>query len=344
MIRGHGNDRYLFDIEIKGDFSSNIAYNNHSDKIISYLRENLDTIRHYPDPEAKQLTRLIAKHHGIATDQILVTAGSAEAFYLMAHRLGGARSVIGIPAFAEYEDACRLFGHDLRFVPLAELFTTPLDQAETIWWGSPNNPDGQLSTPDQVGALISKYPQAHYIIDCAYAHLSDMVQDLTPLHSEYPQLITIHSLTKVFDIPGLRLGYIIAPSPLIDELRGYQTPWSVNALAQEVGRYIMQNFDALMPDITQLIQESRSFQRELSGISQLRVTSSDTNYFLVRMQEGTAADLKAYLIHTHGLLIRDASNFRGLSPQHFRVAVQDPVTNANLIKAIADYFDHYHVH
>lgn len=343
MITGHGNDRYLFEETIKGDFSSNIAYNNYSDRILRYIKEKLEKVCNYPDPKSERLAAAIAQHHGISADQVLVTAGSAEAFYMTAHRFSGAKTTIAIPSFAEYEDSCALFHHKLSFVSLPELWDTDALHADTIWWGSPNNPDGIISTSVQVHRLVQSSPRTHFVIDCAYTHLSETTDDLTPLHRECPNLITIHSLTKAFDIPGLRLGYIIASPTLVEEIRGYQIPWSVNAIAQEAGQYIMEHYSALLPDIPQLIHESQLLQKSLMQIPELEVTPSETNYFLIRMKEGTSADLKQYLIREHGLLIRDASNFRGLTPRHFRLAVQSAEDNALLVEAIKQYFSR-HVH
>lgn len=342
MITGHGNDRYLFGQTIRGDFSSNVAYNNYSDRIVRYLRETLDRACNYPDPKSERLTHLIAEHHGITSEQVLVTAGSAEAFYLTAHCFRGAKTAIAIPSFAEYEDSCALFGHKLTYVPLVELNNHfPIGDMDTVWWGSPNNPEGRLSTLDKTTALLLSAPGTHFVVDCAYTHLSQQSQDLTPLHAKFPNLITIHSLTKAFGIPGLRLGYIITTPALVEEIRNHQIPWSVNAVAQEAGRYIMEHYDALLPDVAQLTHESRMLQRSISQIEGLEVIASETNYFLIRMQRGTAAKLKQHLIEEHGLLIRDASNFRGLTPQHFRIAVQAPETNKLLIDALTEYLNTY---
>lgn len=103
----------------------------------------------------------------------------------------------------------------------------------------------------------------------------------------------------------------------------------------------MEYHDALLPDIAQLIHESQLLQRSLRQIESLEVMPSTTNYFLVRMTQGTAADLKQYLIEEHGILIRDASNFRGLTPQHFRIAVQMPETNRLLVDALTLYFERH---
>ena len=152
-----------------------------------------------------------------------------------------------------------------------------------------------------------------------------------------PNLVVVRSLTKVFAIPGLRLGYIVANRNLVKLLWNIKMPWSVNALAAEAGCFIADNYQALLPDVSSLAQSCACLQNALCSVGGVEVTPSGTNYLLARLTKGSAAQLKQYLVKQHGLLIRDASNFRGLSPAHFRVATQGEQKDSALVAAIAGF-------
>lgn len=338
MISGHGNDLYAFGGKIKADFSSNVAYNNASAEIMAYLGTQLHRIVNYPDPEARELVRKIALHHGVNVGNVFVTNGSTQAFYLLAHYFSKKKTVIAYPGFAEYEDACRLYGHELSFVPISQLLGCDFSETDTVWWGNPNNPDGTLTSSENVKNVCERYPNTVFIIDAAYAELCPSCENMIALYNDYGNVITVHSLTKAFAVPGLRLGYLIGDEKLIAGISSRGIPWSVNALAQEAGIYIMDNYDDLMPDVNALCDESAALQLQLSRIGQLEILPSACSFFLAKMNAGTAGALKHFLVEKHGILIRDASNFRGLSPRHLRLSVQGKEKNAQLVGVLENYF------
>lgn len=338
MLTGHGNDIYDFADKITGDFSSNIPYKNCGEQVAAHLRQKMHLIGNYPDPNAAALTRQIARHHGISAENILVTNGSAEAFYLLAHLFSGEPSTIAIPSFAEYEDACTLYRHKLSFFPVADFSSASSFECKTVWFAVPNNPDGEIIAPETIDNLCRTHRHTFFIADNAYGELCPACRPIVPLHARNSNFISVHSLTKTFAIPGLRLGYIVAHETIIKQLQPLRTPWTVNALALEAGGFVMRNYSRLLPDSQALCRESAEFQQQLALVPQLEIVPSRGNYFLVRMKTGTAAHLKSYLIENHGLLIRNADNFRGLSAQHFRLSVQESAMNARLIEALKQYF------
>ncbi|HBK42604.1 pyridoxal phosphate-dependent aminotransferase [Petrimonas sp.] len=339
MLYGHGNDLYDYSEKITADFSSNIPYRNASVQIVAHLSGCLHLISDYPDPNARALTHEIAEHHNLSPENVLVTNGSAEAFYLLAHLFAGKHSTITYPAFAEYEDACTLYGHTLSFMPVSELCgSINFTSNETVWFAFPNNPDGSIVSSETIENLCLNNPDSYFIIDNAYGELCTQCQPVIPLHANYPNLISVHSLTKTFAIPGLRLGYIVAEKNIINRLQPLRIPWTVNTLAQEAGSFVMENYSRLLPDAGILCRESQQLQQQLATLSHLEVTPSPCHFFLIRLKSGTASQLKSYLLEKHGILIRDASNFRGLSPCHFRLSVQEKTANDRLTDALRDFF------
>lgn len=339
MIAGHGNDLYDYVGKIKYDFSSNIPYRNASSRVVNHLSEQLHLIGNYPDPNARKLTNQLADYHAFSPANVLVTNGSAEAFYLLAHLFEGKKSTITFPAFAEYEDACNLYEHNLTFLSIKELQNRKRFFTDTVWFALPNNPDGTVTPIETIETFCRNNPRTFFIVDNAYGELCLQCDSVIPLHARHKNLISVHSLTKTFAIPGLRLGYIIAHADVIEQLQPLRTPWTVNALALEAGSFVMQNYHDLLPPSEELCHESALFQQQLSALPGLEITLSPCNFFLVRLTCGTAADLKQYLIEKHGILIRNADNFRGLSPQHFRLSVQGKDANDCLYEALSQFIN-----
>jgi threonine-phosphate decarboxylase len=153
--------------------------------------------------------------------------------------------------------------------------------------------------------------------------------------AELPNVIQVHSFTKTYAVPGLRLGYITAHKRLTEEMRLFLRPWSVSALAIEAGKYLFEHLELICrPDLA----EAQRLRQQLIAIG-IDVMPTQTNFMLCRMKEHDAGALKKYLVRHHGMLIRDASNFHGLTPQHFRVAAQTPVENDALVAAIRNFIE-----
>lgn len=338
MIHGHGSDLYNQTHPIIADFSSNVWYKGLSDGLLQHLNAKIKEVIHYPEPDAASVAKAIAEIHNVFPENVLVTNGATEAFYLLAQLFQVGDSTIVYPAFAEYEDACRVFNHTLHFVDNQHLTAQlPVENCQTLWLGNPNNPDGKVFAPDFVQRLCIENPFTHIIIDEAYAHLCSQFSSSLDLVATQRNLIVVHSLTKAFAIPGIRLGYIIADSEIIARLTSLKMPWSVNSFAIEASRYLLPRFKTLLPDLETLETESKEMQKRLSEVNGLEVTPSDCNYFLVRIKHHHASDLKQFLISKHGFLIRDASNFRGLDPHCFRIAIRDKETNILLVEAIREF-------
>ena len=325
MINGHGDDIYQYS-GIRCNFSSNISPLIDTTALCQHLAGRLTLINHYPEPSASPLEELIAAKHGISPCEVLVTSGATDAIYLIAQTLRDERTfAVKRPTFSEYADACRMYGYE----------ESPKGGA-VRWLCNPNNPTGELRTTDTVKVLSRRH---HWlIIDQSY-------EDYTwaPLLSaqttiDMQNVIVIHSMTKRFAIPGLRLGYIIAPSAVIDRLRANYRPWAVNALAIEAGCWLLKHeMPYYREEMKLLLAQTRFLHEQLRGIFGIHVYPTDTNFMLCSIQQSSAAELKTYLLAHHGFLIRDASNFEGLSACHFRIATQEPKHNEELVEAIKTY-------
>ena len=323
MLYGHGDDFYNAKNEVKINFSSNVWHGANLDKLKEHLIEHFDKLTRYPEPDAATLKRLLARRYEIKEENIVVTNGSITAFYLLAQAWRGAKSMIAIPSFSEYEDACRLHEHEISFFPTSDdLSELSLEGQDFCWICNPNNPDGKLIHRTELLRLISANPQTTFIIDQAYVAFTteDMLKPSDV--KTHKNLILVQSISKAYNIPGLRIGYLVASPEIAEKVNMYIIPWSVNAIAIEASKYILIHPAQFTLPIRKWQRETADFIYQLSKLDGLEVIPTSTTFFLVRLKKGTAADLKQFLLDNYGILIRDASNFRGLDETYLRLSTQ----------------------
>ena len=124
---------------------------------------------------------------------------------------------------------------------------------------------------------------------------------------------------------------------MIDLLRPLRQPWSVNALAIEAGMFLLQHGQPAVANLDDYLKESERLRQALRQIDGIRIFETKTNFMLCELSHSSASQLKDYLIHEHGMLIRDCSNFHGLSNHFFRVSAQLPEENDALVEAIRTF-------
>ena len=335
MTYGHGDDKYRYGDRIKMNFSSNIYQRADLTELKDYLATRLDAIGNYPEPEPRALEALIAEKLEISADMVMVTNGANEAIYLIAQLYRHWASVIPQPTYNEYADACRMFGHTISYDRNDELNILPEDRI--YWLCNPDNPTGNVLLKSLITHIIRKHPRYLYVIDQSYADYTlQPMLEMKEMLDCYNVMI-LQSLSKKYCVPGLRLGYLTASPIIIDRLRDIRQPWTVNALAIEAGKWLIENDPKMLPDLKEYLDEAQRVTQELSEIEGLMVMDTQTHYMLANIDWATSLELKNWLIEKHGILIRDASNFHSLDDHCFRVAAQTPEENDALISAIKAY-------
>ena len=340
MLFGHGDDFYNFQQEVKINFSSNVWHGANLEKLTEHLRAQFDKLSHYPDPDVSSLKRLLARRFEIKEENVVVTNGSVTAFYLLAQAWKGSKSTLFVPSFSEYEDACRLHEHEISYFSASgDLSGLSLKEQDFCWIGNPNNPDGRLIHRSELLKLIAANPRTLFVVDQAYAAFTteDLLKpaDLTPNKN----LIIVQSISKAYNVPGLRIGYIMASPAVTKEVNKYLIPWSVNVLAIEASKYILIHPAQFTLPIRKWQRETAELIYQLNKLDGLEVLPTGTTFFLVRLKKGTAAALKQYLMENHGILIRDAANFYGLDETYFRLSTQTTAENQLLAQAIQKWLE-----
>lgn len=335
MIHGHGDDLYRSQTEVKANFSTNVWYEADTQPLCRFLEGRLGEIFHYPEPDAGSFRRVAADYHGVVPGQILAGNGATELFYLVAHAFAGGSTLLPIPSFTEYQDACSLYDHQMIFLPQTDVNNLP-DHANLMFICNPNNPDGRIWSEEEICTILQDNPDRVLVIDESFIWFAPEAHTAIPLLERFPNLLIIRSMTKCYAIPGLRLGYMLGDQQLIEYISCFGQPWSVNALAIEAGKFLLQHGEEGLPDAENLLARQQCFSNRIAAIPGFRPLPSHTSFFLIETDYDSTR-LKPYLLEKYGVLIRDASNFRGLDHHYFRVNTLTDEKNELLLKGLAEF-------
>lgn len=334
MLKGHGDDGYAQQTAIGHDFSSNVCREALPEGLQEYLRQHLETLTHYPEPASESLRALIAGREGVTVASVLVTNGATEAIYLTAQAFPRGVSYVLQPTFSEYADACRLSGHQVKGIRhLNEVG----EDATMVWLCNPNNPTGTVISKGELLLRIAAHPDVVFVVDQSYEAFCREPLLSVGEASAYGNLLLLHSMTKQYALPGLRLGYLTGAEKLVAKVEHRLQPWSVNVLAQRAGEFILgEKSEKPSFAVDAYLRETQRLRAAIGGIDGMEALPTATNFFLVRLEEPSAGALKQWLAG-EGILIRDASNFEGLDGHYIRIAAQRPEENDLLIEKLKEW-------
>ncbi len=336
------------------DFSTPVNPLGVSKKVKAELRKHLKYLDDYPDPEAKRLKKRLAQHHGIDPESIICGNGSTELIYLIARALKPHRILIPAPVIPEYERACRTMGQELQ-VTIFELkketdFDIQPDEFvssmrgnmnssppfDMVFLSNPNNPTGRLLRREGIRkiAAAAEELRCYLVIDEAFI---DFCPDDSVIRkaADNPYLIVLRSMSPFYGLPGLRLGYGVFPKHIIEQLKEYREPWTVNTLAQRAAVIAIKDGAYKKETLMLLSDEKKYLERNFKKMG-MKFFPSVVNFYLVKMDD--ASEISLQLIK-NGILICDCSHFRGLGDTYMRIAVKSHRENTILIKELAKIFD-----
>lgn len=333
-------------------------------------------LRDYPDRDYGALRQVIAAHHGLDPAAVQPGNGAAELFTWVARDAAAAGvSLLPSPGFADYRRALACWGGHWELLPLplrwGNAFPQPFpfaadthrpqpaaaensatdrsardspdsEAAGTLWITNPHNPTGQLWSRRSLEPLLERF--ALVIADEAFLPLvpGGEAQSLVPLLAAHPNLVVIRSLTKLFAIAGLRLGYALADPVRLARWASWRDPWPVNGLAALAGEVLLGDGPALERWLARVqgwvAAEGPWLAEQLAAVTGLVPLPSATNFLLVRGELGgqplSLEPLRLALQERHRILVRDCRSFEGLGEDWLRIALLDGAGNRRLLRAI----------
>lgn len=343
MIQGHGGNVVGLAKQLGCrpediiDMSSNINPLGALPGLIEHLKERLSRITSLPEVDGRGAVQAIAALLGVDAERVLAGGGTTQFIYSACAALDTHRALIVGPTYADYADGCRVHGIEPdsflatpadRFTVDPDRLVTALKGFDTVFLCNPNNPTGQLVPHAGLLGLCKQHPGVRFIIDESYLPFAEEDQGMSACGLD--NVIVLWSVSKIFGMPGLRAGFLVANQPVIDRFRRYMQPWCVNSLAQEAVAYIGANLEAVTAFITatraHLAEESRLFRQRLAA-APLTLYPSTTSYILIGLPQGCTATAVCRSLAEQRFLIRNCANFHGLDEGFIRIALKDAATN-----------------
>ncbi len=318
--------------------------------LINALSEEIKNhgFRYYPERNLSDLKEIIAKFHGLNPEYILPGNGASELITWAGYEASKfGISCIPSPSFVDYERALNCWNS--KFIPceLPKNWNNNFPQSfplhpkgDVIWITNPHNPTGQLWSKNSLVEIIKEYK----LVICDEAFLSITPngdkESLIPLTKKYDNLLVLRSLTKIFNIPGLRLGYIIGSSKTLKQWKMKRDPWPINSFAIRAGIELLSDkkfYGKWTSKIHSWINTERErVTKKLSKIESVKVHNSSTNFFLIESKTSLSPNIK--FLEKKGILLRECTSFRFLDEKWARISLQNRKNNTLLCKEIQNSF------
>lgn len=350
MIHGHGGDIYQLARELGcdpagiADMSSNVNPLGPPPELMDHLQAHLGCIKALPEAAAESMERLFAEQSRIDAEQVLAGNGTTQMIYDLPRALNMQEALIVGPTYADYADSCRLGNVACRFAHARETddFLVDVDRlreqiepVDAVYICNPNNPTGRLIDGDVMRQLCREFPRQQFIVDESYLPFVEHHTHHSLLKDRPPNALVLTSMSKIFRIPGLRVGFIAGAAETLQCLRRLAPPWSVNSLAQTAVRFLLTN-ESLSRDFTARTQAFIAAEREsmmdaLAALSDLRLYPSRTSFFILRLPEPYRAAPVCRALSADRILIRDCTNFEGLSERFVRISLKTTDVNRQCV-------------
>lgn len=340
MTNIHGGDVYKNRNMI--DFSANINPLGLPRGVKIAIADGIDKAVHYPDINCDELREKIAQKYNVNKEYLIFGNGAADIIFAVTIALKPRKSLILAPTFAEYEQALKAIDSQIVCYNLKEkngflvgeklLDYLTLD-IDMVFLCNPNNPTGEVIPKALLIKMIKKCKENNIIIviDECFTHFLEERETVSVMKEvdHFDNLIVIDAFTKIYAMPGIRLGFGAINNPLIHEFIERSTqPWNVSVLAQEAGIAAIDEIEYINKT-NELITKERDYL--IHEIKQLgyKVYGSKANYIFFRGLKGLYETCLQ-----HKIIIRDCSNYRGLEEGFYRIAVRTHEENTKLIEVL----------
>ena len=318
--------------------------------ILDVLISEIKTLgfRYYPERNLNSLREIIGEFHQIDPDNILPGNGASELITWAGYEASkSGASCIPSPGFVDYERSLNCWNASFDYSELPKNWSNSFPQTfpikpicDVLWITNPHNPTGQLWDKKSLEIILKKYK----LVICDEAFLAitpnGEKESLIPLTKKYDNLLVIRSLTKLFNIAGLRLGYIIGSSEKLKKWNIKRDPWPLNSFAIKAGIELLSNkilYEEWTSKIHNWVNTEKNWvSNELSKIKNLKVHNSSTNFFLIESKFSLSSNI--HYLEKKGILIRECNSFRFLNEKWARISLQTRKNNKILCREIQNSF------
>jgi len=354
MLNVHGGNIYKLASELNCsiskiiDMSSNVNPVGTPPQLVEYISNNINSIGMLPEVNAGHLIKAFAIHHNIHENNIAVGNGTTQIIYTIPMSLNIKKAVIVGPTYSDYADACKMHQVEFDYILASEKddFKPELEQVnfenvDAVFICNPNNPTGFLIPKNELITLCKSNPSTYFIIDESYLPFVLDYENLSLINCNLPNTIVLNSFSKIFCIPGIRIGFMTASKEIIKKQNHYEMPWSVNSLAQKAGMFLLENHDQGNEFISHTCNYlAGEKKRMINGLNAeyYKAYESVTSFILIKILKDMTSDMICSSLSKEGILIRNCSNFMGLNNSYIRISLKKYEINSMIVEKLNQFF------
>ena len=339
----HGGDLYRNQVNL--DFSVNINPLGVPQTVKNAMVHAVETSDRYPDMIAEKLTNAVKSAYAISPEYLLFGNGSSELFMAVVHGINPKKTVIPVPSFYGYEYAVGASDSEIvyykttpenNFCLTSAFLAVLLEDVELLFIANHNNPSGNTIEQKSLKRLLDycKDRNIYVVLDECFIEFCDGDYSMLSEIELYHNLLLVRAFTKIFSIPGVRLGYLVCSNrELLHKIKRHIPEWNLSCFAQAAGCVccsVAAQTD-FIKDTATYVKKERQFLADAFRQKGFQVFPSNANFILLYSKSPLYEQLLA-----HGILIRDCSNFRGLCNGYYRIAVKSRAENEALLNAIGE--------
>jgi len=330
------------------DLSANINPLGFPENVEMAIRKEIEFSNRYPDNYSKKLRESIAAYETVNSEWIFCGNGASDIIFRLPICVKPKNVLLLAPTFSDYERSASSFGADVKYHVLEESKGFALDgeitasicknKIDLVYICNPNNPTGVLTERSVIEKLLAccKEMNAYIVVDECFIDFTEQAKSYTckPLLSQYDNLIILKAFTKIFALPGIRLGYAMCSNrDIIERLYFNGADWTVSNIAQAAGIASLENASEYIRETVKYVTREREYIKSELEVLGYKLYDSRANYVFFKSDKGF--DL-AKNLNEHGIRIRHCDNFRGLSAEYYRVGISKSQYNRELIKKIRE--------
>lgn len=346
----HGaNPKYIYEkLELEMpetilDFSVNLNPLGPPKKIFNRWKELKKEIINYPDPNGQKLKKLIALKEKIDSKNVLLGNGAAELIQLIAIYFKDKKIGLFQPTFSEYKRMTEAYNAKITNLSINKLedinyLKKITKEQDALFLCQPNNPSGEIYERIVLENLLNTCEdnQCMLILDEAFYDFTKEKITMIDYIEKSDYLLILRSVTKMFSIAGIRLGYLFTNQNLVKSLRSFQPYWSLNAIALKVGELLIEE--------ESFVEESERYVRHIREeifpkLEKMGFILSDSkvNFFLLK--DPALENQKSLLVFLlkKGIVARHTENYPFLDGKSLRFAIRPLEEMNQLMEALIEW-------
>lgn len=303
-----------------------------SPKAVEAIVSETESINRYPESQLKELVSEIAKYSDVDDSQVIIGGdGADEIIDVLAKTFidEGDEFIVPLPSYMYYEYLLQQYGArpvyarwdlDKNELDVDSIFDAINEKTKMIFLCSPNNPTGTLIDKDVLKDIASRNPDILIVIDEAYFEYSEVTNK--DLINDFDNIFIIRTMSKVLGLAGMRIGYGLACSEIIEYMHRIKPVFSLTRLSFVAALNTFRDKEYIAESIRKGIESRQYLYDELSKIDSINVFPSKSNFMLIDIREtGFTASQLALELMKRGIIVRDCTSFKGLDEYWIRISI-----------------------